>query len=194
MSIELRPYSRKPLETVRQGLAVRSLVAGTRVQDFLAHEREQTIARYRDRLHAIKNVGRIASSPEVHAAIICDTGLARGLATVILDQQVRHPEWGAVRGNNIDYWLIPGHNQNVHEDVTLQLLAMAKRLNDKAPNFAVVNPDPNFGPTTGFRAAMRLVSPEPAALTTDMPTDTYGITANGNPQLLFVDKNCQPDS
>jgi hypothetical protein len=104
-----------------QGHELHKLVMSER--DWLETERPSTVRRYSDNRRAIRNVSRIALNSEIMAFIVREKKyhLAIGVATVILNQTVVHPELGIVQGNNLDYWIKESCDEKVHNSVGIEL-------------------------------------------------------------------------
>jgi hypothetical protein len=105
MGIYLEKYS--VLKSPKQGYQIHKLTAHN--FNWLAEDpdRRQTARRYNALIKSIRTVAKIALSDSVDAFIIRERKhtVAIGLASIIFDQSVVHPEEGIVRGNNLDYWV-----------------------------------------------------------------------------------------
>ena len=130
MGIYLEEYSRSKPKVLQQGFGIRRLVASE--SDWLKQDpdRKYTAKHYANLFNAIGSVARIASSEDLQAYIIRDRRhrVAIGLATVIFDQSVVHPEIGIVRGNNLDYWLRPSSDHGFHKEVAEELVLVSRKL------------------------------------------------------------------
>jgi hypothetical protein len=141
MSVYLEKFSRvKPL----QGVQVHELVASN--SDWLKNDRPEAWERYRDTPHAVKNIARIAVVEGFQAYIIRGSkhDTARGLATLIFNQAVVHPDpkIGEVAGDDLDYWLSPDETPDFHAKVAEALLqASRERIKSHPENGPYVESD-----------------------------------------------------
>jgi hypothetical protein len=135
MEVYLEKYSL--IKSPKQGYDVSRLVASEK--GWLEKDRSETVQRYRDWRHAVKNVGRIAMNEDLQSYIIRDRkhGIAKGLATIIFNQVVIHPDpaIGLIRGHNLDYWLNPAEGSDFHAIVAEELVYATGR-----PEFAPTDP------------------------------------------------------
>lgn len=208
MGIYLEKYSfyKSPL----QGREIHQLVVSEK--DRLDQERPDTLKRYADDIVSMRSIARIALSKEVMAFIVRDDKLDRaiGIATVIMNQAVVHPEIGEIQGNNLDYWIKESCEESIHNAVGIELEDTGKLLkpvlfvneigapvNRKKfkksnPIFAVVQID-DLNPPIGLMgnsAQMKghsLVSRgEPAILTPpEGRIDTYDVAGSGRISQIY---------
>src|SRR4051812_22337704 len=102
MTIHLESYSLP--KSPKQAVDLHDLVENE--QQWLGDIFPDTTERYSGLMQAFKSVVRIAMSKEVHAYIIRPgryLNAAIGVATVIPDQAVLHPDEGRIGGDDIDY-------------------------------------------------------------------------------------------
>lgn len=122
MGVYLERFSR--VKALKQGGEIHDLVRYQR--DWLEDVRPDTVQRYRDLPHAIRNVARLAATEGIDAYIIRGKKhrMARGLATVVADQTVIHPdpEIGVVKGDDLDYWLRSYESNDFHAAVARSLV------------------------------------------------------------------------
>jgi hypothetical protein len=91
--------------------------------------------RYRDYRHSLKNVVRIAfkdtvQKEPVKAFVIRDKQekAALGVATVIRNQTVVHPEEGRFTGYDMDYWLWQDADEDTHLQTGASIIQAAKQI------------------------------------------------------------------
>jgi hypothetical protein len=203
MRTRLDPYAR--LKAPKQGWDLKRLVAAE--GDWLGEAWPGTAERYRDLLHAAKNVGRIAAKTDIMAFVIRDDefkpGRAVGVATIIPHQMVLRqgteafdPERDVVAGSDLDYWLTEEAEGDrvTHSYTTLQLVNMWKKISnrpfhpsdtaygDMAAFAAVRTGLPN--PAIGFGMHMEPVG-GPARLATPDGNDSHGVTHGGAEVQLY---------
>ncbi len=192
MPIHLEEYN--PLKAPKQGVDLHDLIRNER--DWLAEVFPGTVKRYSGLLKAMGSVARIGRSKEVHAFIIRPSrhlGTAMGVATVIPDQAVRHPEKGRISGDDIDYWLGPQHSVDVHTLVAKQVMLASAKLALKrrgqrdehglyAPHRMFVAVPTGLSAASGYNQGltnnMDMVG-DPAILSYPKGDDMHGITKDG---------------
>jgi hypothetical protein len=129
MGVLLDRLSTKAPRKLIQSCDLSNLVNNERY--WLEEARPDTYTRYERVLKGFRNIGRIAVNTEVEAFIVRDdhTKLAVGMATVILNASVKHPnpEIGVVSGNNLDYWLSIENGQALHKDMAELLVRTGKK-------------------------------------------------------------------
>jgi hypothetical protein len=127
MGVYLEKYSK--IKSPKQGYDVSRLVASEK--EWLEQDRPETVRRYRDFQHAVKNVGRLAMYEDLRPYIIRDRkhGVAKGLATIIFNQVVIHPDpaIGLIKGHNLDYWLNQAEDSDFHARVAEELVCATGR-------------------------------------------------------------------
>lgn len=100
-------------------------------EDWLSRVQPGTVERYQDEQHARYNIGRLAWSAwggEFNPYIVRENKVAKGLATIILNQQVMHPSFGSVEGSDLDYWLVKDASEKLHLDTVMVLILEGHRL------------------------------------------------------------------
>lgn len=200
MALELESFSR--LKAPLQARDVCGLIKSER--GWLVNIFPGTVDRYRDYPHAVKNIGRLAQSELLHAFILRKDKVTQGLATIILDQSIVHPEEGPRWGVDLDYWLKKGSSRIDHEYTADALIQAAIKLeasrrqrdmdygrnasaylSSDYPMFATMRPGHEASPI-GLADYLRPLG-EPASLTTLTGADPYGVTKVGaNLQLYYA--------
>ncbi|HUD06672.1 MAG TPA: hypothetical protein VMR34_02185 [Candidatus Saccharimonadales bacterium] len=130
MGAHLEKFSTNNLVAMKQAGEVFGLV--NRQGDWLAQAQPDTAKRYSSPLRAIMSLHRTATNEGISAYIIREQKhkAAQGLATVIFNQSIVHPnpDIGIISGDDLDYWLTPGESQDLHRAVGDELVyASAKR-------------------------------------------------------------------
>ncbi len=175
-TIALEQFSPDKLPAALQAWRVNKLVKNA--ASWLQTEQPGTVARYEELLKAHHNIRRLAGSKAIQAYIIHSPAAANiGLATVIQDQDVVHPQEGRIEGDDIDYWLNVNTNSiHMHSDVAGRLCM----LQAGRPTFSTVLKSGKhaLGKGIGFSTHMNTVG-EPAGLSTTIPGDPYGVTKEG---------------
>lgn len=129
---------------------------------------------------AVHNITRIARDRGIEASIIKRQKIAIGIAAIIASQEIRHPEAGAFRGGNIDYWLKRGEDIFTHREVVRTLLDA----NAEETAFAtIVEGHPNL--PQGLERWMSRVG-EPAQLMSGAQPDRFDIARAGQIAQLYV--------
>lgn len=121
----LERFSESRLTAIGQGIAVRGLIKQN--EEWLSEAQPDTVRRYRSTPHAIRSVRRLAGAdPDFNAFIILEElrGPALGLATLIANQTIEHPDSkiGVKVGNDLDYWLTPDTSMDIHHATAEALL------------------------------------------------------------------------
>lgn len=181
--VEIEPFASRGLRVLGQAVELRNLV---RSQPWLADIQPGTLRRYARFHQGLKNIPRLASKPdEINPYIIHRNGAAQGIATLIFNQEVEHPDKGKVAGTNLDYWLKNEHqdDQGFHATVA-GLLIRASNHTGEGAVFATILPDHPF-PAIGFREILHRVG-RPAVLSTPEAGDPHGITKGGVPLHLYA--------
>jgi hypothetical protein len=138
------------------------------------------------------------------AFVVRDAIQPVGLASIIFDQTLIHPEAGKVTGNDLDYWLIPDVSRGSHTETARLLIAAnlaveaarsqavnmtvsedginvghAMHVPARAPNqaFATIAPD-EVNPAIGFAFTMDRVG-EPASVTAERPSPYFDVARGG---------------
>jgi hypothetical protein len=127
MGIYLEKFSSHRLGAGRQAFAVRSLVKEN--EEWLREQQPQTVTRYRDMSHAARNIHRLATADSRFNAFIAreEKGAPPlGLATLISSQTVTRPDGSHYSGNDLDYWLAPDAEDEVHSAVAAALFAQSR--------------------------------------------------------------------
>lgn len=204
MSMSLEPFS--VLKSPLQGLDSQRLVASQ--GDWLEDAWPGAAARYRDFWHAVKNVARLASNEGMQAYIIKKQRAAKGLATIIFDQVVIHPDEGEVTGYDLDYWLPPFTSESDHMATALLLRSACEDLHRQrqlasqgplTPSETQIPLPPvpvppatymatiragDINPATGLSIMMHEVG-QPAVLSVPTGNDPFGVTKGGAVLQLY---------
>jgi hypothetical protein len=143
-------------------------------------ERYQSIPRSAENIRRIARHRRAPDVP-VEAAVVRRGEIALGLATIIRNQSIVHPDEGTFDGADIDYWLRRGEAAETHQEVARQLLAQAGR----CALATIIENHPN--PAVGLPALMDPVG-EPAQLTTGERYDTFEVARPGQVAQLYVNR------
>jgi hypothetical protein len=180
--IELEPYSEHWQRALSQARCLKVLVDKER--SWLAEVQPGTVARYESMLEGAENIQRIAEhrrtlETPVEASIVRQGNTAIGIATIIHNQQVVHPEEGLFTGHDADYWLRRGESPETHEAVARTLLSRT----GQTVLTAVIQEHPN--PPAGLQQLMHAVG-EPAQLSTGAQEDTYGVARPGQTAQLYI--------
>jgi hypothetical protein len=202
MAIQLERFSifKAPI----QGPLLHDLVA--QESDWLKEVFPGTVQRYRNKLHAAKNVARIAHSEGMRAFIIKEEKVARGIATIIFEQTVIHPTEGEFTGNDLDYWLASDATTDMHNNVAFKLMIENGHIDNarrggylptdpfggRDLSVKLAGPHPIMGtivdnqqhPPIGLGYVMSPVG-DPAVLRTPDGTDPYGLTKDGAEVQLY---------
>lgn len=201
MSVVLEAYDQMSLVS-----QARDLTHLTTSQPWLENVNPGLVSRYESTLQAARNVLRIARDDTIDAYIVRDEQerCAQGIATVIRNQYIHHPDSGEVFGDDLDYWLVEGSDEELHDTVAARLLHTAAQTAAKRLRGVGEGEDarvfsfgyPYFFTTTIHdaeplnRGLLRLhetdpaipapkSSGPPAILSTRNPRDPYGLTRDG---------------
>jgi len=184
------------LKAIPQGYHIGNVVHANR--DKLKKDgRGGTVERYRDLPRAVKNVARLARHARRKGNflpfLIHEKGKNEvlGLATIVLNQTVIHPNLGAIRGDDLDYWadtslLSQARQDDLHKAVAREIVSRCAKPSAlfRRHLFTTVVEGQQFlplgliEPAAGAGFIMDPVG-EPAVLT--MPgqkEDTFGVTRN----------------
>jgi hypothetical protein len=180
--IELEPYSEHTYGSLHQARDLKHLIEKER--SWLQAVQPKTVERYESMIHGALNIARIAKhrrKPEqaVEASVIRRGRTAIGVATIIHDQQIVHPEAGTFTGQDVDYWLRWREGLDAHEEVARELLSHATQ----PAMVAIIEGHPN--PPQGLQRFMNPVG-ELAILTTGDREDTFGVARDGLASQLYV--------
>ena len=194
MSLTLEPYNAR-LYVAAQGRQLHQLVQ--KAQPWLEAIAPGTVERYRDTTHAIANVRRIATAEGMQAFIIKEHRVALGVATLIFDQTIVHPDAGEVAGTDLGYWVAEDVDDVLHRRIARELMQKNEYVmdmrNEGVPvehhEYTLVTAvptmlEPEHRPR-GLEATMQPVG-EPASLEVPSGTDTYGVTFDGLESQLYV--------
>jgi hypothetical protein len=182
--IELEPFSESKFHSVSQAHDLKQLVEQER--GWLMAVQPGTVERYQSRLKGARNIMRIAGhrhDPEVpaEANIIRRDRAAIGIATIIRNQQIVHPDEGLFTGNDVDYWLRLGERGTTHTAAAQAVLAQA----GQAAIATVIEGHPN--PAIGFSRIERMRQVGvPAQLSTGDRKDVFDIARQGLVSQLYV--------
>jgi hypothetical protein len=166
MSIRLEQLSSKmdtkitPGRLFGQGTEIFAFVG--RQGHWLDEQQPGTRQRNRDGAHSIYNPARMAHSEKLNAYLVRHDKAVVGLATIIFDQGLIHPEKGLYRGNDLDYIIEPGASTGDHAQVILDLLVEHRRLNDQR-NGELITSD--WGVEKRFHTPRKAASIHPAIAT-----------------------------
>jgi hypothetical protein len=200
MKIHLEGYART--RAPKQGIDLHELVR--RERSWLEEPFPDTVTRYRSIPTSIKNVARAAMSEQVRAFVIRSDrhlGQALGVATLISNQTIIHPDETPITGIDTDYWIGAEESTKTHHAVAKQLvLASAKlalKLNGGVKRKATpainsmfvavpTGPDLEVAQTynLGLQHLFEAVG-RPAVLTVPGDEDPHGITKDGAVVQLF---------
>ncbi|HVV26129.1 MAG TPA: hypothetical protein VHC21_03825 [Candidatus Saccharimonadales bacterium] len=180
--IELEPFSEHQQGALAQARHLKPLIDKER--GWLAGVQPGTVERYQSVITGAENIRRIAlfrQAPDVpvEANIVRRGAAAIGLATIIRNQLIVHPEEGEFRGADVDYWLRRCETPATHRQVAQQLLAQA----GGTALATIVGQHPQ--PAIGLAELMEPVG-EPAQLTTGERHDSFEVARPGEIAQLYV--------
>ena len=182
--VELERFARGGLRVFGQAVELRKLVLSQRV--WLAQVQPGTLQRYSRLRKGLKNIPRLAGKPdEIDPFLIRRDGQPEGIATLIFNKTLEHPEKGTVVGTDLDYWLKIDHKdvRSLHETVAGLLISASIQSGERSV-FATVLPD-HPSPAIGFEGLLHRMG-RPAVLSTPEAGDPYGITKGGVALHLFA--------
>jgi len=91
-------------------------------------DRKLTAMRYLDEDASVSSQKRTATNTGIDAFTIVDnlSNRCEGIATVIFNVSVMHPDVGIVAGHNLDYWLSESSSDELHREVAEKLVILCK--------------------------------------------------------------------
>ena len=194
MSLTLEPYNAR-LYVAAQGKQLHALV--DKAKPWLEAVTPGTVERYRDIPHAIANVRRITTAEGMQAFIIKEHRVALGIATLIFDQTIIHPEACEVQGTDVGYWVAEDVDDALHRRIARDLMLKNEYVMDmREENVAVEQHQYSLVaaiPTAlntdhrprGLEATMQPFG-EPGSLQVPDGVDTFGVTFGGQEAQLLV--------
>ncbi|HUS26479.1 MAG TPA: hypothetical protein VMY99_03975 [Nevskiaceae bacterium] len=190
---QLKPFQGPPA-SLFQAIRIHNLVVS---QPSLETNFPGVVNRYGNGTpRAMRNVGRIAADPTVHAFEIRMRAKRRsawktvGIGTLIASQVIQREDY-KLQGTDIDYWLRGGTHQDIHAATVETLLEKARET--AGPNttaFAAIPSDRYYSLSVGFTIAadnghLSRIGEGPAPITAPND-DPFGITQSGKPVQLYV--------
>lgn len=121
-------YSTDPTIAELQAESIFELVDSERSYLKKDPDRKNTATRYRDSEISKTSQRSTASNNAINAYILEDTETkeALGLATVIFNIAVVHPDKGIVMGHNLDYWLKESSDDERHREIAEKLVLLCR--------------------------------------------------------------------
>jgi hypothetical protein len=180
--ITLDRFSTYGFAAIGQARQLSRLVDAER--SWLKDAQPDTLKRYESAIKGARNIQRIAQhrfneDTPLEANIIRRGSVAIGIATIIHNQQILHPEEGLFKGDDIDYWLQWDEDESVHFAVAESLL---KTNAGRTALATIVQGHPN--PASGFM--MMPAVGEPANLSTGDQEDVFDVAREGQIAQLYV--------
>jgi len=180
--IKLEPFSEHGQRSLSQARHLKPVIDKER--SWLEIVQPGTVERYQSVVTGAENIRRIAlyrQAPDVpvEASLVRRGETAIGLATIIRNQLLVHPETGEFSGDDVDYWLRRGETPETHREVARQLLVQA----GGAALATIIEGHPN--PPTGLSTLLEPVG-EPARLTTGDRHDTFEVARLGEIAQLYA--------
>ncbi|MDB5169252.1 MAG: hypothetical protein JWO41_608 [Candidatus Saccharibacteria bacterium] len=162
----------------KQARAIQGILKSQRVKDMLGAERPNILKRFQNPRESTETLRSFAETPGLLAFIIRLNRMPTGVGLAAENQSITHPTEGTISGDWLGYWVAPGLNIDVHQELAEQLLNV--RAEAKC-QLATALP----GHKSGFRWLMTAVG-EPSFLLTDAQGVGLGVVNYLEREQLYV--------
>jgi len=189
-NVHLSGFAKSPNLRKKQSIELSDLVS--QEAPWLTNDFPRTVARYSDRSSALKSIRRVSPGIDRYIVRRAIGELAYGIATVMRDQTINHPDQGEITATDIDYWLgRDGRFDKVlHSSAVRDLLCMAVDLKPEARSSLIMatarEDQPQFEAFANFMAK----AGSPSRITVPGESDPHTMAKNGAVlQVFTVDRS-----